>query len=169
MTKPISNLISFDRIAKLLDCMTLEQWEELNIDSFLPYEDNDEMTDEDWQIAGQEEHDRAWQQYEDAVLSVARQLFGHHRLDLIERTNKKLGTVYQVKPQSDASWIVCAEHIRQTINGVGLFHFCSVKEFLSSGPYTARSAVLEHLGWIPDYYAVYCDGTAKGRVERMIR
>ena len=50
---------------------------------------------------------------------------------------------------------VLLEKIRETINGVGDFHFSSLREFLDSGPYTARQAVLGHLRSIRSYPAVY--------------
>lgn len=37
----------------------------------------------------------------------------------------------------------------------GDFHFDSLREFLASGPYTARQAVLSHLGYLKRHPHVY--------------
>lgn len=62
-------------------------------------------------------------------------------------------------------WRHAAQCIRGTINGVGLFQFDNLKDFLDSGPYTMRQAVLEHLHWMKDYPRVYGDKPYADRVS----
>ena len=55
------------------------------------------------------------------------------------------------------SWEDSAKQIIEVINGVGYFHFSTLREFLDSGPYTAREAVEKHLHWMKSYGDVYGD------------
>lgn len=50
-----------------------------------------------------------------------------------------------MEPVRGKRWEDAADKIRETINGVGYFTFYSLREFLESGPYTARQAALSHL------------------------
>lgn len=59
------------------------------------------------------------------------------------------------------SWDDSAEQIIEVINGIGFFHFNSLREFLDSGPYTAREAVEGHLHHMASYGEVY--GTSSPR------
>lgn len=115
------------------------------------------------QKAEEEEEAEAYRSYTNAVMSVANDLFGKHGLDLVLAKNGS----YAVAPTE--SWEKAANDIRETINGVGYFHFNTLKEFLDSGPWTARQAVLEHLHWIKDYPRVYGEGTATSMFDRRLR
>lgn len=53
------------------------------------------------------------------------------------------------------SWEDSAKQIVKVINGIGYFHFNSLREFLDSGPYTAREAVEGHLHHMARYGEVY--------------
>lgn len=95
--------------------------------------------------------DEVYVSWVNAVESVAEKLFGEHNLDLDE--TRQDSHEFRVKPRK--SWRDSANAIRETINGVGYFHFSSLKEFLDSGPYTARAAVLSHLHWVKRHPDVY--------------
>ena len=106
--------------------------------------------------AESEARDEVYGQWYDAVESAASKLFEEHGLEL-DPTGKQ-GTEkrrYDFKIVPSNSWNDAANKLRETINGVGDLHFNDVKEFLHAGPYSARQAVLSHLGYIKRYPAVY--------------
>jgi hypothetical protein len=70
---------------------------------------------------------------------------------------------YKVSPKT--SWERSAVKLIDIINGVGYFYFRDLKDFLRSGPYTARTAVLGHIHWIRSAPAVY-DASIARRYER---
>ncbi len=96
--------------------------------------------------------DELYGNWYDAVERVALDLFEAHGLDLTP-VGKRTQRAFRVTPQF--SWADAADSLRETINGVGEFHFGSLREFLDSGPWTARQAVLAHLSWIRWYPEVY--------------
>jgi hypothetical protein len=112
--------------------------------------------------AESDERSEVYNKYIDAVTSVANELYEEHELTL--EPIKKDALTYRVVPKNN--WRQSLDCIRHTINGVGYFEFSSVKELLLSGPYTPRSAVMQHLHWIIDHPRVYGNGTAKYMVER---
>lgn len=167
--RSLSDKISFDDLCKLFGVDITDDY----FDHLFEYSDNfscdisDCMHEDDNTCPGrkaeQEALYEAMNKYRSAVIEVAQKLFGEHDLSLDEMTS----STFKIVPKT--SWRVSADHIRQTINGVGYFGFASVKEFCASGPYTPRSAVLSHLGWISDWPVVYGDGTAKSMIERRMR
>jgi hypothetical protein len=105
--------------------------------------------------AEREAQDEVYAQWYDAVESTASKLFEEHGLELQPAAGKNDKRPYELKIVPQKSWNDAADKVRETINGVGMFHFNNLREFLDSGPYTAREAVLGHLGAIKDYPAVY--------------
>jgi hypothetical protein len=57
----------------------------------------------------------------------------------------------------------------EIVNGVGYFHFDNLKDFLDSGPYTPREAVLSHLHWLKDRAEVYGDVRPNLQYDRAVR
>lgn len=106
-----------------------------------------------------------WSSYISALSYVAEELFGKHRLNIHE--SKKRSGIYRITPQVD--WPTAANAIRTTINGYGQFEFSSLREFLDSGPWTARQAVLQHLNWIWRWPEIYTSGSPRSMFERYIR
>lgn len=102
----------------------------------------------------QEEMSAIYSRHVSAILSAVEPIFEHHHLELIHR-NDEWKDEYFIQPESSSTWRDAANAIRQTINGVGYFHFNTLKEFLDSGPWTAKEAVLSHLGSISDAVEVY--------------
>jgi hypothetical protein len=101
-----------------------------------------------------------WKKWYDAVQRAADELFGQHNLELDPITGRRKNPrpfEFRIVPTSAGKngWDVAANKIRETINGVGMFHFNNLREFLESGPYTARQAVLTHLSYIKRYPDVY--------------
>jgi hypothetical protein len=116
------------------------------------------------QEAEREAQDEVYAKWYDAVEHAASKLFEEHGLELqpagkwhpsTYAKTKAERRPFQLKIVPSTSWKDAAEKIRETINGVGDFHFGDLGEFLRSGPYTARQAVLSHLGYIKRYPAVY--------------
>ena len=109
-----------------------------------------------------------------AVEAATERLLEAHDLELSPAYKKIRGKPvgdhpFELRIHPVKSWNASADAIRETINGVGYFHFSSLREFLDSGPYTARQAVLEHLGYIKDYPAVYGSKSAQGIYDSYFR
>ena len=111
--------------------------------------------------AEQEAQRDVWNQWYDGVRRAADQLLADHGLALVPRytSPRRVGAnddrPYDLRIVARTTWRQAADQIRRTINGVGMFEFSSLQEFLRSGPYTARQAALSHLHWIkraPDVY-----------------
>lgn len=161
--------INIDQLAKMFGLPDWDKIDEMNQQHY--WEMARGAEDEDAQIAAESAaQDEVYGQWYDAVESVGSQLFGEHGLDL--QPTGKQGTAtrrYEFKIVPQKSWNDAADKLRETINGVGYFHFNTLKEFLDSGPYTARSAVLSHLNHIKSYPAVYGSGSAHDMYERAWR
>lgn len=71
---------------------------------------------------------------------------------------------YEVVPTT--SWLYAVEQTREVVNAYGNFYFQSNAEFMDSGPYTPRDAVLGHSGYWGNYGAVDGDRSVKDRVSR---
>ena len=149
MAKKIKDIINIDELARLLGLPSYEQIEELNRSYIDERRAGIEDEDEDAR-AEAEAQQELYNKWRNAVEFVGDALFGQH---LLELTPKKNGYEYKIVPAKD--WRDAANKIRMTINGVGFFQFDTVQDFLDSGPYTAREAVLTHLNNIKDYPAVY--------------
>jgi hypothetical protein len=109
------------------------------------------------------------------VVAVAESVFGEHKLELVEvkkskgrgKSRREWVEGWRVVPRT--TWEDAAREIIQTINGVGYFHFGSLKEACASGPYTTRQFVLAHTHWIPSWFEVYGEGKAANHVDRACR
>lgn len=157
--RDLSQRIDHDRIAELIDVLTVNDaddkygWWELDMP---PADDNDG----DYPSP---ERDEVWSKYEGALESVFEDLLDKHQLEM--RKLAEYGWVLLPK----TTWDAAANAIRQTINGVGSFYFSSLKEFLDSGPYTARAAVLTHLHWLKRWWEVYEGSKCSSVFERELR
>lgn len=124
-----------------------------------------EMDEEATYKAEDEIRDDTYDQWHAAVEYVANQIFEQHGLKLVEKKRKGQRYPYEYKIVPEKSWEDAAGAIIDTINGVGMFYFSSVKEFLESGPYTARQAVLSHLHWMKERASVYGTTSAERMFE----
>ena len=173
--KETSDKINIDQLAKLFDLPPYDDIEELNSDNIYDAGqsayDEDEDASETAREAAREKaewHAQAeiYGQWYDAVKSVASQLFEEHGLELTptgKQGDDKRRYDFKIEPAK--SWDEAANKIRETVNGVGYFHFNTLREFLDSGPYTARQAVLSHLEHIASYPAVYGSSSARSLYE----
>jgi len=150
-----SDKINVDHLAKMFGLPDWDKIDELNQQHY--WEMAHGAGDEEAQMAAESTaQDEVYGKWYDAVVHAASTLFDEHGLEL--QPTGKQGTEdrrYDFKIVPSASWNAAADKIRTTLNGVGTFHFDDLKDFLSSGPYTARQAVLSHLGTIRSYPEVY--------------
>lgn len=114
--------------------------------------------------AEQEASDEIFNKWHTGVMSAANELFDPHGLGLTPKGDSPYPWEFIVEPFK--SWRDAAEHLRQTVNGYGMFVFDSLKEFLDSGPYTPKEAVLGHLHWIRHYPEVYGSDSAQRMFDR---
>jgi hypothetical protein len=153
-----SDKITIDQLAKMFGLPDWDKIDEMNQQHYWEMSRGAEDQEEAEQAAQTE----IYNQWYDAVESTASKLFEAHGLEL--KPTGKQGTPtrrYDFKIVPSTSWNDAADKIRETINGVGYFHTNNLSEFLRSGPYTAREAVLAHLGHIKSYPAVYGSRSAQ--------
>jgi len=177
MSKPQTDRIDLNQLAASFKVDTIDAYTERvleNSEAFgYAYQEarreglSEAAADEAAEKVEQQEVDEAVYRYMDAVLAVAERLYGEHGLRLDPIGKGRHPFEFRIEPER--SWNDAADKIRQTINGVGMFHFQDLKEFLSSGPYSPKQAVLQHLGWIADHPRVYGSGTARSMVDRQLR
>lgn len=158
-----SDKITIDQLAAMFELPDWDRIDELNQQHY--WEASRGAGDEKAQLdAERAEQDDVYAKWYDAVESAASKLFEEHGLELqpagkwhpsTHAKTKAERRPHQMKIVPSNSWNDAANKIRETINGVGTFHFNDLKEFLHSGPYTARQAVLSHLGYIKRYPHVY--------------
>ena len=114
----------------------------------------------------EEEEAEAWTRYMRAVLTVAEKLLEEHDLELV--VSRKGGSEFgpfKVVPKT--SWRKSLDHVRQTINGVGMFYYGSVSTMvLESSCDTYRSCTMAHLHWVKDWARVYEGTTSKAMVDK---
>jgi len=117
-----------------------------------------------------EARDELYQQWHNGVTSAVEELFGRHHLEVVGRRKaERYPFEFVVRPVAGKTWADAADEIRVTINGVGYFEFRDLREFLDSGPWTAKQAVEGHLHWIKDYSEVYGTDSAQRIYERAFR
>lgn len=155
--KDLSPVIDYDRMARLLDVPTLNEmddkyWWQCEVDD----PESDEPTSS--------ERDDCWRRYQGALESIFADLCESHDL-VLERKPDELAWVIRPKVR----WKYSAKSVMETVNGVGLFYFNSLQEFLDSGPYTERAAVLTHLHWLKRYYDVYGCGSVRTKMDQAMR
>lgn len=168
----LSGKISIEQLAKMFGLPDWDRIDEMNQDYY--WQQAHGAGDEEAQLtAEQEAQGEVWAKWYDAVESAASKLFEEHGLELHGivkgRDKGRDRRPYEFKIVPTTSWNDAADKIRETVNGYGAFHFNNLREFLDSGPYTARQAVLEHLHWIKQYPAVYGSTSAQQMYERAWR
>ena len=173
-SKTSSDKINIDQLAKMFDLPDWDKIDEMNQHHYGEMSRGAE--DEDAQMKAEEEaRDEVYAQWYDAVEHAASKLFEEHGLELqpagkwhpsTHAKTRAERRPYDLKIVPSTSWNDAANKIRETLNGEGMFHFANLKEFLDSGPYTARQAVLSHLGTIRHHPAVYGGTGARQMYEQ---
>lgn len=169
--KPI--VVEFDRMLKLLDLPQFDD-EFYRSDMSEAYHwaykqaIEDELSESEAEQKGLEaesdEQDEYFKIYMNALESVIESAFSN--VGLVVEHRKKDGS-WLLTPEK--SWEDAARKIVEVINGVGYFHFNTLREFFDSGPYTAREAVENHVGYAKDYYEVYGDRSPRSRFDSRVR
>jgi len=166
-----SDKLTIEQLAEMFGLPSWDRVDEMNQQHY--WEMSRGADDEDAQMeAEQEAQTEVYNQWYDAVESTASKLFEQHGLELRGsplRKAKESGRPHLLKLFPANTWNDVADKIRKTVNGVGDFHFDSLKEFLDSGPYTARQAALSHLGYVKQYPAVYGSSSARDMYDRSWR
>src|SRR5690606_36990889 len=107
--------------------------------------------------------------YKNAVEVVAENLLNNVDLTLTPLKGKYKGWVYKIHPIKGKTWPHVLNEIRLLINGYGFFYISSVKEFLASGPYTQKEAVMKHLHQLTSWSKVYGGPTINQMLDAQMR
>jgi len=179
---PVKDKLNVDELATMFKLPTWDKIDEMNIDTIWENGDaayKEALQDGESEKKAEESREKAehaagnevYRTWHDAVMSAAENLFGKHHLELIAVPMKRKSVrPYEYRVQPKTSWDAALKQIIETINGVGMFHFSSAREFLDSGPYaSARIGVLTHLHHIKDYPRVYGGTSAQHLYERAFR
>ena len=161
MKTAVPNKLHVLDIAKMFGLPEADDFEETNwyyLDQF----------DEDEREEAQQNLYNSWH---DGVMYAAEKLFGEHGLILVPTgrgSKKKRPYFYKVMPEK--SWQHAAAKIVNTINGVGMFRFDSVRDFVyETSSKNVREAVLTHLRSIADWPDVYGGRSASSLFESQLR
>ena len=162
-----SDRITIDQLAEMFGLPEWDDVRELNADNLT---DGIDWSDEDAALEAElAAANEIYARWYDAVRKVADVLFKAHGLELVDtvKVTKDFHRCVdlRVRPKATSDWKTAAEKLRQTINRVGYFYFSSLKEFLDSGPYTARRAVLTHLPYVRHYAEVFGVSSARTLYE----
>ena len=175
MSKPTSDFITQESLAKLLGIQSYDKVEDFNqgyldevFGEALKNAERDGLegdeADEQAMKAVDEERTELYHKYQNALEQAADELFREHGLMLSEM--RKGG--YKISPTK--SWRDAAALIMETINGVGYFEFTSVDQFIrESSERGARGTVLTHLHWIKERPRIYGSASAERVFERAFR
>jgi hypothetical protein len=176
--KPLSSKINIDELAVLFGLPAFDTVDDMNIDYYAAVGDAARRACEDntpeakvevaIEAAETEARDEIFHKWYGAVLRAVEPILEKHGL-VLNPCSTKEEYPYEFRLAPAVSWRSAADRVRQTINGVGMFEFNTLREFLSSGPYTARAAVLEHTHWIPRWSEVYGEDSARTRYNRAWR
>lgn len=168
-----SDKTDLDHLAKMFDIPTYDVLEERNYDYVMEQcngagdmADDDEQREAAIQKCEDEVRSDYFHTYHNALISAVDDAFDKADIAVVPRgkyKNNRYPFEYKFEPKT--SWADSASKILDIINGVGEFEFANLKEFLQSGPYTAREAVLSHIGYVADYHDVYGDTSPKRRWE----
>lgn len=178
--KPLQNLwydgvYNIDEIAALLKLPKYEEVHENNLDYISETAKYQVGGEVDWTNLSEEfmeaeaeiENEEIFKPWHRGVMAAADDLFERHGLVLSPHGRvppKALPFEYKVTPVD--SWLTAASAIMATITGYGMFDYPSVQDFIDSGPYTPKAAVLSHLGWVKEYPGIYGSASAQTLFER---
>lgn len=152
----LDQAITIDRMADLMGIETPEDmWDKYW--SFNLVGDDEESE--------QAELDELWKNYVNTMIACFEELLEKFKLEIVQPNPE----VYDWVLKPTETWEAAAEEIRETINGVGMFYFSDLKDFLRSGPYTAKAVVLTHLHWMKRYYDVYEGSKMSSVFNRRLR
>lgn len=155
-----SGVINIEQLAEMFELPSWDDIEELN-EEYIFDATRGAESEEEAMKAQEEAASELYRKWHDSVESVAESLFAVHGLVLTPKKHKGALRPYEYKVEPKTDWRDAANKIRETINGVGYFHFTTLQEFLDSGPWTAREATLGHLHWTKRYPEVFGESSAR--------
>ncbi len=170
--KKVSDIFDLDGLARAFGLKAdLDDFMEANIDNIAQrghyvYNDairggkTDRQAEKVREEAEGEAHDEIGKAYISAIFDTIEKEAEKFHLTVIQQKPNR----YKVVPTTD--WKTSLREIIDTINGVGMFEFNTIKEFLESGPYTLREGVLTHLHYLADYGHVYGGSTLQRQFEK---
>lgn len=174
MAKEYKDTFTMAELAKVLGIKLIDPMDwGFDISGYYDYHIKQGLSEEEAQEKAEEEAneelDEHFDNYCNAVEEVFETYFGYVNLDVIRTTahGPDWGyseALYKLQPQKD--WKDSLKLIIEIINGVGYFHFNSVKELLDSGPYTPKEAVLSHIGYVSEYGDVYGEASPSRMLQR---
>ena len=141
---------------------------------FLKEAEKEGMTEAAAETYAQEKSDEvdeeAAENYYDAILDCTEEAITTY-LGYIDATfslvsKKPLNGFSVVRIKPNTSWKKTCELLIEIINGVGYFHFDSVRDLCNSIPDTVVGAAMSHLHWLKSYGAVYGEESPAHMVER---
>jgi uncharacterized protein YpuA (DUF1002 family) len=107
--------------------------------------------------------EECYTKHNNAIQRVAEHYFSLIKLNLDFRSDGYV-LIYE-----ETTWEDSAKKILELINGYGQFYFSSLEDFLESGPFTVKEAVLEHLSYLKFYGKIYGDASPEQMFERYYR
>jgi hypothetical protein len=181
--EPASFVISWEELKKDLGLPSDEDWFEATsegesdagqyaYDEAFTQAIEDDEDEEEAERLGELAREKAWEEYsgeqyreyQSAIERAVEQYLGFHDLDYTDLGD---GTL-EIAPR--VSWAKAADAIRETINGVGMFGFDSLEDFIeSSSCENAADCVKSHLHHIKDYGAVYGEPSPLRIYKRALR
>jgi hypothetical protein len=117
-----------------------------------------------------EQIDEAYREYYDSFMRACEFVFDAHGM-MLEGCPQGKEDVrpweYKIIPKE--GWEQACRAIMNTVNGVGMFGYSSLKEFLECGPYTFRSASMSHLSYLKRHSEVYGEVKLQDRIYKGLR
>lgn len=154
--------IDIDRMAKILRVPTLAAYEETLTDydagtfsyvykaaieeGLSDDQARDKAMDAEWQ-----EQSVACTEYRDKLVAIWEQEIEKVGLVCSELSTQR--NQFSIMPKT--SWKDAANEMRTIVQGIGGWYTNTLKEFLATGPYTPRSMVDNHLGYVGQQWELY--------------
>ncbi len=155
--KNICNQISLEDLAKMVKMQSPDQfWEDLSINFNLSEAENNFLSEgksqeEAESLVLEMERDcldKEYGNYVNELVSKSEILLQKYDLIISQEKGK-----YFISPR--ISWRNAASQVLELINGIGMFHFSSLSEFLGSGPYSPKESVMNHIHHLSSHNEVY--------------
>lgn len=174
------DIMTIDQIAEMFGLPSWDSIDECNLDYYCDTAhhatkdesfDSEEEREAEYFRIQDATRDELFSQWYHAVARTAATLFERAGLTLhgVKVKGKLAAHPYKLRVKPAKDWKHAANEIRTLINGVGHFHFSTLGEFLRSGPYTARQACLEHIGYVRRHSDIYGSTSAERYYDSAMR
>lgn len=167
----LKDKINIDQLAKLIGLkQTLDDFDEAFIENNYcqcPEHLRDQYK---CKCGFEDERTRLFNQYKNAIETVADNLLREHGLTIVSANKKNGDWEKKIVPIEKMDWRYVCSKLVETINGYGMFEFRDAKELKESGPYVSyKQAALQHLHWIKEWSKIYGDLSAENKVNRLMK